>query len=127
MKPATEEWIRKAEAGFCSACRERAVKPEPNLDLVCFLAQQCAEKYLKARLMEAERPFPRTHDLGFLLNLIGEIEPEWDQIRPGLSDLSSMGIEVRYPGLWASGEEADNALEIAKRVRIIVRPALGLE
>ncbi len=127
MKPATEEWVWKAEADFRSACREHEARPDPNLDLVCFLAQQCTEKYLKARLLEAGRPFPKTHDLDFLLDLIREIEPVWERMRPGLSDLSSIGIEVRYPGLWANNEEADNALELAKQVRALVRPSLGLE
>jgi HEPN domain-containing protein len=36
-------------------------------DGACFHAQQCAEKYLKARLYEANVPFPPVHKLLALL------------------------------------------------------------
>jgi hypothetical protein len=50
MKPLTQEWIEKAEGDFRTARRELQAKRLPNYDAVCFHAQQCAEKYLKARL-----------------------------------------------------------------------------
>jgi HEPN domain-containing protein len=36
-------------------------------DTVCFHAQQCAEKYLKALLLQAGSEPPKTHDLRLLL------------------------------------------------------------
>jgi HEPN domain-containing protein len=53
MNPITLEWVEKAEGDFAAAERELAVVVDPNYDAVCFHAQQCAEKYLKARLQEA--------------------------------------------------------------------------
>jgi HEPN domain-containing protein len=53
MKPLTLEWVAKAENDFATALRESRVRKNPNYDAVCFHAQQCAEKYLKARLQEA--------------------------------------------------------------------------
>ena len=50
MKPITGEWVEKAEADVRSARRELRVRDHPNYDLVCFLSQQCAEKYLKGGL-----------------------------------------------------------------------------
>ncbi len=50
MKPITQEWVDKAEGDWTSAGREVAVQTDPNYDLVCFLMQQCVEKYLKGRL-----------------------------------------------------------------------------
>jgi HEPN domain-containing protein len=46
-------------------------------DGICFHAQQCAEKYLKAKMVEAGKPFSKTHDLEVLLNLAMTIEPLW--------------------------------------------------
>ena len=46
MKPATQEWIEKAEGDYRTALRERRVRRHPNHDAVCFHAQQCIEKYL---------------------------------------------------------------------------------
>ena len=53
MKPITEEWIVKAEGDFAMLERESRARKNPNYDGICFHAQQCAEKYLKARLCEA--------------------------------------------------------------------------
>jgi HEPN domain-containing protein len=52
MKPLTQEWVDKAEGDFATASREIKARKAPNYDAVCFHAQQCVEKYLKARLQE---------------------------------------------------------------------------
>ncbi|MBW1960508.1 MAG: HEPN domain-containing protein [Deltaproteobacteria bacterium] len=39
---------------------------------VCFHAQQCAEKYLKAFLTFKNIDFPKTHDIGELLALVSK-------------------------------------------------------
>ena len=56
MQPLTSEWIDKAEGDFATMMREMQVQDYPNYDAVCFHAQQCAEKYLKARLQESNIP-----------------------------------------------------------------------
>ena len=48
MKPITKEWVDKAEEDWSTALREVRVRKNPSYDSVCFHAQQCAEKYLKA-------------------------------------------------------------------------------
>jgi len=48
MNPSAQEWINKAEGDWATANRENQVRKNPNYDAVCFHAQQCAEKYLKA-------------------------------------------------------------------------------
>jgi len=48
-----------------------------------FFAQQCVEKYLKARLVEAGIAFPKTHDLEALLDLVLPAEPFADWSRWG--------------------------------------------
>ena len=53
MKLAAREWVGKAEADFLSAYREYRARHRPNFDATCFFTQQCIEKYLKARLVEA--------------------------------------------------------------------------
>src|SRR5438094_9694193 len=70
MKPITREWIDKAEGDWHSAQREYRARRRPNYDAACFHAQQCAEKYLKARLEEAGIAFSRTHNLISLLTLV---------------------------------------------------------
>ena len=70
MKPIAVEWVEKAEGDFATAEREARARKSPNYDGVCFHAQQCAEKYLKALSVEADLPFLRTHDLVILLATI---------------------------------------------------------
>jgi HEPN domain-containing protein len=51
MKPETLEWVEKAEGDWKVAQREIG-STDPVHNVVCFLAQQCSEKYLKAFLEE---------------------------------------------------------------------------
>jgi HEPN domain-containing protein len=48
MNEVVEEWIAKAEGDFRTASRELVVVDRPNYDAVCFHAQQCIEKLMKA-------------------------------------------------------------------------------
>ena len=53
MKQATREWVKKAEEDYLAAldlARRRKVLLHNS---VCFHCEQCAEKYLKARVKEA--------------------------------------------------------------------------
>lgn len=127
MKPITSEWISKADGDFATAQREFAVGLSPNYDAVCFHAHQCAEKYLKARIIEASVSFPKTHDLTALLNLLLVFEPDWESLRSQLNLLTEIGIEVRYPGMTADAEDAGRALEAAQNVRLLVRQSMNLD
>jgi HEPN domain-containing protein len=104
MKPLSSEWVNKAEGDFATASREIRVRKEPNFDAVCFHAQQCAEKYLKALLQEAEVQFGRTHHLIALLDLLVPSFPAWELLRPQLQNLNVYSVSIRYPG-----ESADRA------------------
>ena len=80
MKPIVAEWVEKAEGDFATAEREARARKNPNYDGVCFQAQQCAEKYLKALSVEADLPFLRTHDLVILLEQLLPLYPLWEVI-----------------------------------------------
>src|SRR5437868_453126 len=110
MKAGTREWVDKAEADFVSAGRELRARKQPNYDSACFHAQQCVEKYLKARLVEANTRFTKTHDLEKLLDLILPREPLWAAFRPVLNDLNSYAVAYRYPGIWATRDMAKQAV-----------------
>ena len=68
MNPITREWVAKAEEDFLSATDLARRRKTPLWNSVCFHAQQCAEKYLKARMQEAGIVIPKTHDLEALLD-----------------------------------------------------------
>ncbi len=126
MNPITNEWVNKAEGDFATARRELEVPDNPNYDAVCFHAQQCIEKYLKARLQESGVPFGKTHDLSTLLDLILPTETTWDTLRADLQALTVFAVTYRYPGDSADETDAREAVERCEKVRGIMRSSLGL-
>jgi HEPN domain-containing protein len=127
MRAETAEWVNKAEGDFRTAQREISAPDRPNYDAACFHAQQCVEKYLKARLVEADKTFPKVHDLTALLRLVLPLEPSWAFLEKGMDQLTSMAVEVRYPGITADIEDATEAVHLAAQVRDTIRHALKLE
>jgi len=109
MMPLTREWVAKAEGDYMTATREFRARKNPNYDACCSHAQQRVEKYLKARLQEAERPFAKTHNLTALLDLIVPLEPLWESLRASLRTLNVYAVEMRYPG-----ESADKPMARAE-------------
>jgi len=112
-----QAWLRRARSDL--ALGQAALRvPEALPEDACFHAQQCAEKSLKALLVHEKTPFPRTHVLEYLLDLLKEagvvVPPEIDEA----FQLTQYAVETRYPGEWqpVSPEEARTALETAARV-----------
>ena len=126
MKPIAAEWVSKAEGDFAIVERECGARRNPSYDGACFHAQQCAEKYLKARLCEAGIPFGRIHDLVALLESVVQSEPPWEDFREDLAFLSEFAVAYRYPGASASRESALDARRRCRRFRHAARSALGL-
>ena len=126
MKPITLEWISKAEGDFAMVERESRARKNPSYDGICFHAQQCAEKYLKARLAEAGMSFAKTHDLTVLLDQVVPVEPTWELLRADLAFLSDYAVTFRYLGQGADREEALDARRRCRVFRAVARTALGL-
>jgi HEPN domain-containing protein len=126
MKPITQEWVNKAEGDFATAQRELQVQDLPNYDAVCFHSQQCAEKYLKACLQEANIAFNKTHDLSVLLDLFLPVEPKWATLRPTLDALTTYAVEFRYPGVSANQVLATQAFQDCVAIRQMVRQYFSL-
>ena len=57
------EWVIKAENDLRAASHILKLGEECPTDTVCFHAQQCVEKYLKAFLVLEGIDFPKTHDI----------------------------------------------------------------
>lgn len=121
MKELTKEWIEKAEGDFAVANREYKAKI-PVYDAVCFHAQQCVEKYMKAILQENDLEFEKIHDLDVLLEKCKKFIPKLENFRRELIELSSFAVEIRYPGIKATREEAVSCLSVMRRVRDIIKP-----
>ena len=61
-------WAEHAEEDFILA-RTALRRKQPLTSGVCFHAQQCSEKYMKALLISKDAEFPKTHDLLMSSNL----------------------------------------------------------
>lgn len=126
MKPLTREWIDKAEGDWTILKREMRARKNPVYDAVCFHAQQCAEKYLKARLQEASISFQKTHDLTILLNDVLTIESSWGSLQNSADILTVYAVKFRYPGNSSNKTEAKEAVKHCRLIRKTVRQAFGL-
>lgn len=125
MNPLTLEWIQKSEGDY-AMMHQSYESSNPIYDGICFHAQQCIEKYLKAWLQAADIHFAKTHDLKELLNLIVPTIPTWEAWGTDLSTLSRHAVDFRYPGKSATAKDAAHALHICDVVRQAVRAQLKL-
>jgi len=126
MNAILKEWLEKAEEDYCVALREMRARKNPAYNAVCFHAQQCLEKHLKAALSQEDKPFTKTHDLDVLLNECEPFYPLWTAMRADLKRLSQYAVQFRYPGESADRDEAVLAVKIMKRCRTEIRSSLGL-
>ena len=118
-------WVRKAEEDFqitLILSRQRRKLTSG----ICFHAQQSAEKYLKAFLVQKRVAFPKTHDLLQLLQLCQKQDALLQALHPSLETLNAYSVIPRYPGEEPTIEEAKEAVKIAKEVRQVLRQRLGL-
>lgn len=125
MTPLTSEWVEKAEEDYAAAVLLQSHE-RPLHGAVCFHAQQCAEKYLKARLQEAGMAFRKTHDLTELLDSLVPLEPLLQALGPGLNRLSAAAVEARYPGIAPTREQAAETMEVCVQTRSLLRKSLHL-
>lgn len=118
------DWLVKAEEDYETA-RLLVRKRKPNLsNAVCFHAQQCAEKYLKAFLVFHRIAFPKTHDLLDLLELAKRADPTLELLRPDLAYLEPYAVEFRYPGEFATRPQAKRSARVMAHIRESLRDRL---
>lgn len=114
-----QAWLRKAQSDLRAI--EILIKDSDfPPDIVCYHAQQTAEKALKALLTAYGVPFPKTHDL-ILLNRLLPSAIDVGLAPQALAELSYFAVESRYPGeleeytydlakkLWQQARTAYNA------------------
>lgn len=109
------EWLAYARSDWELA---RVAQPSNVMrEMLCFHAQQAAEKAMKAVLIQANVDFPRTHNLR---NLLDKISSEMD-LPTAVEDaaiLTDYAVSARYPGNveQVTEEEYEEALRLAQNV-----------
>ena len=125
MLKVIRQWIDRAEEDLRNAEHTLTLEKDCPVGTVCFHAEQCVEKYLKALLVFQNVDFPKTHNIPELLTLVPA------SVRPHLSaeeqeQLTDYATVLRYPGDWEpiTREDAEAAVEVARKVREAVRKHL---
>lgn len=123
--PKPKDWVQRAQNDLRNAEHTLTLVDDCPFDTVCFHAQQCAEKYLKALLLARGVRFPRTHDLIELVLLLPEADRS-EVSKTGLRTLNPYVNEGRYPETEEplDRSDAESAVAIARGVRDAVRALL---
>jgi HEPN domain-containing protein len=123
------QWVQKAENDLKTAAHTVRLREDCPTDTICFHAQQCVEKYVKALLVWQGVDFPKTHNLEALLALV----PPQYRARLTVEEqarLTDYATVTRYPGDYdpIPLDEARRAVTVARRIRNQIRkwlPTLG--
>lgn len=121
-----ESWLAKAHEDELSA--ESILKYKDGApSTVCFLAQQAAEKLLKALLVYNGHEFLKVHDLIELETALMVVASDIKEVHDNLTLLNRYYIETRYPGDYPefSWEEAEKALAAATLIKDFVMKKVG--
>ncbi len=111
-----KEWAAKAEEDYWAA--EYLYKKSKKLStIICFHAQQSAEKYLKALLIQCNIDPPRIHSLETLLDMVVSKIPELEEYRESLANLTPYSVEYRYPGIVADAKDAKDCIKMIQELR----------
>jgi HEPN domain-containing protein len=121
----TQRWLTYAQRDL-NAAQTLLAQGDTFTQQVCFLAQQGAEKALKAGLIFEQVEFPFRHDLDMLRNLL---PGDWHchQDCPSLEELTFWAIEGRYPTATEEPTRpvAQAVLDLARRVLASVQGDLS--
>ena len=113
-------WLEKARRDLIIAVSAQS-SSEPFTDMICFHAQQSAEKCLKAYLIWNDIRFPKTHSIEDLVLLASEYHTDWMRLKDDAAALTPYAVETRYPEFdEPSQEDAVEAIEVAERIQALV-------
>ena len=119
MESIIKNWIKKADNDLKTAIDEFQTK-NPATDTICYHAQQCVEKYLKAFLVQHRIHFRRTHDIAELIEQCKNILPDFETLYINETDsLTIYAVDVRYPDdfYMPTIDEVKKAIDIAHKVK----------
>lgn len=116
-------WAQRAEEDYQGA-RMALRRKTPLTYLVCFHAQQCVEKYLKAALTALGTDVPRSHELVPLRDMLAAEGLTLPFTSEELANLSGYAVQVRYPSESPTVDAARVAYQMASVTRRLLRALL---
>ncbi len=121
------KWMIRASQDLRTIENNFKDDPEFLASVNCYLAQQAAEKILKAFLLAKGKELPKTHDLLFLAKKCSEVNPQIHILQEDLELLNLFSIEARYPGDFfdeISAVQAEKAYQSAIGVKTFIEKDL---
>jgi HEPN domain-containing protein len=120
-KEILQQWIEKGKDELRSAEYLSTMhSPTPD-EVICYLCQQSAEKYLKAFIFSHDIEPDKTHDLKDLLDICKKYNTEFSTLDSKAYILTRYAVLPRYPNeLGISNDDMKNALVNAKRIQEFV-------
>ncbi len=110
-----QNWLKRAKSNF------KIAKITKDDDIcyedLCYEAQQCSEKALKALLIYLKQEIPKVHSFHILLERLEQYIEIPEEIKDVI-ELNNYAVQTRYPGDYLSleKEEYERAIEITGRV-----------
>jgi len=118
------EWVDRAENDWRTISAVLAL-PDPPFDIAAFHAQQVAEKYLKAFLLECGWRLRKTHDLVDLLSDCLKYDATLQSLRLPCQELTPYVLSGRYPVAAVTKSGCESAVKAAETVRAEIRKRLA--
>src|SRR5437868_1227310 len=115
-----EAWAKRAESDLL-ASRVLAATANPPWEIICFHAQQAAEKFLKAFLIKNGWSLRKTHDLSTLLAEAVRHDGKLAALDSECRELTPYIISGRYPDLPVDEAAGRNAIESAEKLASALR------
>lgn len=94
LKQEARRWLRQAQSDFAFL---DVARQSGKYDTCCFLAQQTAEKALKAYLFSQGEELIFGHSVFRLCELAADYDPAFSGIRDHVKLLDLYYVEARYP------------------------------
>jgi HEPN domain-containing protein len=116
---------RKAKED-ATVVQEFAANPEISDGIIGFHAQQAIEKWLKAALVLRGIQQPRIHDLGRLLQVLGDEDIDLPENADRLDELTIYAVPLRYDDLLdAEPLDRDDTVRLVSKVEAWAHQAIG--
>jgi HEPN domain-containing protein len=128
MKPRSEEegsrWLRQAEQDLSSA---EILRKGQRYDTACFMAQQAAEKTLKAFLYARGEEVVLGHSVAKLCDWAGRYDAAFRKLKKKIKELDTFYVGARYPNGLVDNIPAEFYDEgDAERAVAMAKEAIGL-
>ena len=120
-----QQWLEKGNNELRSAVHLSTMHhPTPD-EVICFLCQQSAEKYLKAFIFTHDIEPEKTHDLEELVKVCQKYNTNFSTLLSKTIVLKGYAVMPRYPNeLKITNEDMKTAIQYAKDIQEFVLQAI---